>query len=69
MGSTTVRLAELRATFEPVALPDIRQEPEVTETRARFVQTTGGRTGPPRTPPREAPAVRPVPGARRCGRP
>jgi hypothetical protein len=47
MSSTTVRLAKLRATFEPVALPDIRQEPELTDTVATFVQTTGGRTGLP----------------------
>jgi hypothetical protein len=47
MGSTTVRLAKLRATFEPVALPDICQEPERSDTEVRFVQTTGGRTGLP----------------------
>jgi hypothetical protein len=47
MGSTTVRLAKLRATFEPVALPDIQQEPHRTDTEVRFVQTTGGRTGLP----------------------
>jgi hypothetical protein len=47
MGATTVRLVKLRATFEPVALPDIRQEPDITETSVRFVQTTGGRTGLP----------------------
>jgi Cyclic nucleotide-binding domain len=47
MGSTTVRLAKVNATFQPVALPDIRQEPERTATAVRFVQTTGGRTGLP----------------------
>ena len=47
MGSTTVRLAKLRATFEPVALPDLHQEPERSDTQVRFVQTTGGRTGLP----------------------
>ena len=47
MGSTSVRLAKVNATFQPVALPDIRQEPEVAETAVRFVQTTGGRTGLP----------------------
>ena len=47
MGSTTVRLAKLNTTFHPVALPDIRQEPEVKGTAVRFVQTTGGRTGLP----------------------
>jgi hypothetical protein len=47
MSSTTVRLATFRATFEPIALPDIRQEPEVGDGWARFVQTTGGKTGLP----------------------
>ena len=47
MGSTTVRLGEVNATFQPVALPDICQEPELAETSVRFVQTTGGRTGLP----------------------
>jgi len=47
MGSTTVRLAKVHATFQPVALPDIRQEPDLSETVVRFVQTTGGRTGLP----------------------
>jgi hypothetical protein len=47
MGSTTVRLASMRTTFEPVPLPDIRHEPHVSEVSARFVQTTGGRTGLP----------------------
>jgi hypothetical protein len=47
MGSTTVGAGRLRTTFEPVPLPDIRQEPDVTDTVARFVQTTGGRTGLP----------------------
>ncbi|HEX9467810.1 MAG TPA: cyclic nucleotide-binding domain-containing protein [Acidimicrobiia bacterium] len=47
MGTTTVQLAKLRATFEPVALPDIRHEPEITDESVRFVQTTGGRTGLP----------------------
>ena len=45
MGATTVRLANLRTTFEPVPLPDIRHEPEITDSCVRFVQTTGGRTG------------------------
>src|SRR3954471_1295029 len=47
MGSTTVRVAKLRATFQPVALPDIQREPERTDTAVKFVQTTGGRTGLP----------------------
>jgi hypothetical protein len=47
MGSTTVRLAKLRATFQPVALPDLRPEPTRTDDAVTFVQTTGGRTGLP----------------------
>ena len=47
MGTTSVRLANLRTTFEPVPLPDIRHEPEISDSVARFVQTTGGRTGLP----------------------
>lgn len=47
MGATTVRLGSLSTTFEPVPLPDIRQEPDVSGDAARFVQTTGGRTGLP----------------------
>ena len=60
MGATSVRLANLRTTFEPVPLPDIRHEPEISDSVARFVQTTGGRTGLPRPASREAPAVRAV---------
>jgi hypothetical protein len=47
MGATTVRLAKLRATFEPVLLPDLRPEPRRSDTDVTFVQTTGGRTGLP----------------------
>jgi hypothetical protein len=47
MGATTVRLAKLRATFQPVALPDIRPEATRSDTEVTFVQTTGGRTGLP----------------------
>jgi hypothetical protein len=47
MGTTTVRLAKLRATFQPVGLPDIHDEPARTDTEVTFVQTTGGRTGLP----------------------
>lgn len=43
MGLTTVSVAGRSARFEPVALPDICQEPEIRGTAARFVQTTGGR--------------------------
>ncbi|HEU5306837.1 MAG TPA: hypothetical protein VFW97_05895, partial [Acidimicrobiia bacterium] len=47
MGATTVRLAKLRATFQPVALPDLHPEPTRSHTEVTFVQTTGGRTGLP----------------------
>jgi hypothetical protein len=47
MGATSVRLASIRTTFEPVPLPDICREPEVSDAAARFVQTTGGRTSLP----------------------
>ena len=33
--------------FHPVAFPEIRHQPQITATGARFVQTTGGRTGMP----------------------
>ncbi len=47
MGATTVSLKVVHTTFEPVPLPDIRHDPEVSDTAVRFVQTTGGRTGLP----------------------
>ena len=34
-------------TFQPTEFPEIRTTPEITATRARFSQTTGGRTGAP----------------------
>ena len=34
-------------TFQPAEFPEIRTEPEITATGARFSQTTGGRTGAP----------------------
>jgi Cyclic nucleotide-binding domain len=34
-------------TFQPAGFPEIRAEPEITATGARFTQTTGGRTGVP----------------------
>lgn len=43
MGLTTVSLAGRSAVFNPVALPDLTQEPQVHGTEARFVQTCGGR--------------------------
>lgn len=47
LGSSTVRLGPGEMTFAAVALPELRPEPEVTATSARFVQTAGGRTGLP----------------------
>jgi hypothetical protein len=47
MGSTTVRLGGLRYRFQAVQLPDLRRDPERTDTSARFTQTVGGRTGLP----------------------
>jgi hypothetical protein len=43
MGLTTVSVAGRSAMFNPVALPDRRDEPEIHGTSARFVQTAGGR--------------------------
>jgi hypothetical protein len=34
-------------TFQPAEFPELRTEPEITATGARFSQTTGGRTGAP----------------------
>jgi Cyclic nucleotide-binding domain len=56
MGSTTVRLARLGATFRGFSLPVRRSGPEYTPDRrsVTLVQTVGGRTG--------VPLPRPVPG-------
>lgn len=47
IGATTMKLGSRAATFQAVPYPDIRPEPEVTETSVRFFQTAGGRTGVP----------------------
>ncbi len=47
MGSTTVRVAQLGATFRALRLPVLRREPEHLGDRVRWVQTVGGRTGVP----------------------
>jgi hypothetical protein len=47
MGSTTVRLGKVGATFRAFSLPDLRQEPTIRDGSVRFVQTVGGRTGVP----------------------
>lgn len=54
MGSTTVRLGPLGATFAAVAMPDLQGEPEVGDGWVRFTRTSGGRTGVPL--PRRIPA-------------
>jgi Cyclic nucleotide-binding domain len=46
MGSTTVRLGK-QATYAAVGFPEIRREPEISSTSARFVQTAGGRPAIP----------------------
>jgi hypothetical protein len=47
MGSTTVRIGPLGATFAAVGLPDLRKEPEIGEGRVTFTQSCGGRTAFP----------------------
>jgi hypothetical protein len=47
MGSTTVRVAGAGATFAPVPLDDLQPDVVLSDDEARFVQTTGGRTGLP----------------------
>lgn len=47
MGSTTVRVAGLGATFRAVSLPTLRPEPEHEGDSVTFTQTVGGRTGVP----------------------
>ena len=47
MGSTTVNVGVARRTFQAIALPDLRREPEHGDGFVRFTQTTGGRTGLP----------------------
>jgi hypothetical protein len=44
---TKVGYGSANITFAPIALRDLRPEPEIGPTWARFVQTTGGRTGFP----------------------
>src|SRR5215204_6718876 len=53
IGATTVRVGPAALRFPAVQLPDIQQPPEVSGSKARFVQTIGGRMG--------LPTPRPVP--------
>ena len=45
LSSTTLRVGRADITFQAVAFPDIRPQPEVDEMSVRFVQTAGGRSG------------------------
>jgi hypothetical protein len=53
MGSTTLRVGKVGATFRAISLPAIQQEPQQGDGRVTFLQTVGGATG--------APLPRPVP--------
>jgi Cyclic nucleotide-binding domain len=45
IGSTRIQLGPKAKVFQGVPFPELRSDPEVTETSVRFVQTAGGRTG------------------------
>lgn len=47
MGSTSVRVGALGATFAAVAMPDLHPAPELGDGWIRFTQTCGGRTALP----------------------
>jgi Cyclic nucleotide-binding domain len=47
IGSTALRLGGRQIVFQAIPLPELRPEPEVSDTEVRFVQTSGGRTGVP----------------------
>lgn len=47
MGSTTVHIGRVGATFRALPMPTLQQEPEVGDGEVRFVQTAGGRTALP----------------------
>jgi hypothetical protein len=47
LSTTLVGPKRAEVEFEPIPLPDLRPDPEVSETEVRFVQTAGGRTGAP----------------------
>jgi hypothetical protein len=47
MGSTTMWIFGVDATFRAVPLPTLQGEPNVSEGEVTFVQTVGGRTGVP----------------------
>jgi hypothetical protein len=45
IGSTRIQLGPKAKVFPGVPFPELRPDPEVTESSVRFVQTAGGRTG------------------------
>jgi len=47
MGSTTVRMAGMDATFAAVPMPDLKPEPVIGDGTVTFTQTVGGRTALP----------------------
>jgi Cyclic nucleotide-binding domain len=47
IGATRLKLGPKTVTVKAKAMPDIRPEPEVTDSYVRFTQTCGGRTGVP----------------------
>jgi hypothetical protein len=47
IGVTKARLGSKEIVFTAVQFPDLRPEPEVSDTSVRFIQTAGGRTGAP----------------------
>lgn len=47
IGSTTLRLGSKKTTFQAIALPTLRPDPEVARDHVTFTQTVGGRTGVP----------------------
>ena len=47
MGSTTVKIGRIGATFRAASMPVLQREPERADGAVRFLQTVGGRTGVP----------------------
>jgi len=47
MGATTIRLGSQAVSFAAACFPELRPEPEVSQTSVRFVQTVGGHTALP----------------------
>jgi hypothetical protein len=47
LSTTVVGPGRAEVEFSPIPLPDLRPDPEVSETEVTFFQTAGGRTGAP----------------------